>query len=62
LFEAIEVFLNRLNICAQISQTATVTEIIIKIMAELLFTLAVVTKQTGQTRARKCVLSDTLLN
>ena len=45
LLEAIEHFLNRLSNYTRISPTATMTEIVVKIMVELISILAVVTKQ-----------------
>jgi hypothetical protein len=48
LLECIERFLNRLDIYTKISPTAAMAEIIVKIMVELLSTLALVTKQVKQ--------------
>ena len=56
LLEAIEHFLNRLNIYTRISPTAAMTEIIVKIMVELLSTLAVVAQQVRQKQPSKSVL------
>jgi len=53
LLEAIEHLLNRVNTCTRISPTATMTEMIIEIMVELLSILAVVTKQVRQKRPSK---------
>ena len=61
LLEAMEL-LNRLNIYTRISSTAAMTEIMVKIMVELLSTLAVVTKQIRQKRPSKSVLTDISLD
>jgi len=61
LLEAIEQFLNRLHIYTKISTTGAMDEIVIKIMAELLLTLAVATKQVKQKRSSKPVFNDTPL-
>jgi len=58
LLETIGRFLNRLDIYKRISPTAPMTEIIVKIMVELLSTLAVVTKQIRQKRPSKSVFTD----
>jgi len=57
LLEAMEL-LNRLNIYTRISSTAAMTEIMVKIMVELLSTLAVVTKQIRQKRPSTSVLIE----
>jgi len=48
IFECIENFLIRLNICTEIPSTPAMTEIVIKIMAELITVLALATKQMNQ--------------
>jgi hypothetical protein len=50
LLESIENFLSRLNIYTKIPPTPIMTEIIVKILVELLSTLAVATKQMKQGR------------
>jgi hypothetical protein len=50
LLEAIEHFLSRLSNYTRISPTATMTEIVVKIMVELISILAVVTKQVTDER------------
>jgi hypothetical protein len=50
LLESIERFLSRLDIYNKISPTAAMAEMIVKIMVELLSTLALVTKQVKQRR------------
>jgi hypothetical protein len=58
LLESIEHFLGRLDIYTQISPTAAMAEIIVKIMVEILSTLALVTKQIKQKRPSKFDLAD----
>jgi len=48
IFECIENFLIRLNIYTEIPSTPAMTEIVIKIMAELITVLALATKQMNQ--------------
>ena len=48
LLEAIETLLDRLHIYTKISPTAAMNEIVIKVMVELLSTLALVTNQINQ--------------
>ena len=50
LLETIEHFLNRLNIYINIPHTPAITEILVKIMVELLSALGLVTKQIKQKR------------
>jgi hypothetical protein len=50
LLESIESFLNRLDIYTKVPLTPAMTEIIVKIMVELLSTLALATKQIRQGR------------
>src|SRR5882757_4841814 len=50
LLESIESFLNRLDIYTKVPPTPAMTEIIVKIMVELLSTLALVTKHINQGR------------
>ena len=59
LLESIEQFLNRLDIYIKFPPTVTTTAmgvIIVKIMVELLSTIALVTKQIKQNRPRESVL------
>jgi len=60
LLESIEGFLNRLAIYTKLSLTPIMAEIIVKILVELLSTLAVVTKQVEQGRSSESILSDAL--
>ncbi|KAH9995407.1 hypothetical protein BJV74DRAFT_332766 [Russula compacta] len=55
LFESIEHFLNRLDIYTKIPPTVAMTEIMVKIMVELLSTLALATKQVQQGRPKKFI-------
>jgi hypothetical protein len=57
LLESIEHFINRLNIYTTVPTTGPMAEIIVKIMMELLSTLALVTKQINQNQPSKCVLA-----
>ena len=58
LLESIERFMNRLDIYTRIPLTENMTEMIVKIMAELISTLALVTKQVKQKRPSEYVLTD----
>ena len=60
LLESIEQFLNRLDIYTKVPPTPAMTEIIVKIMVELLSTLALATKQIKQGRPSESVFSDEL--
>jgi len=53
IFECIENFLSRLETYTKIQPTRAMTEMIIKIMAELLGVLALATKQINQGRLKK---------
>ena len=61
LFESITIFLHRLDIYVKIPPTAAMTEIVVKILVELLSTIALASKQTRQGRFGKYLLADTLL-
>jgi hypothetical protein len=50
LFESIEHFVNRLNIHTRVPLTGAMAEVLVKIMVELISTLALVTKQIQQNR------------
>ena len=50
LLESTELFLKRLDIYTKVPPTPAMTEIVVKILVELLSTLALVTKQIGQGR------------
>jgi hypothetical protein len=55
LFESITLFLHRLDIYIKIPPTAAMTEIVVKIIVELLSTLALAAKQMKQGQLGKCV-------
>ena len=61
LLQSIEHFINRLDIYTRVPSTGAMSEILVKIMAGLISTLALVTKQVKQKRPSKCVLTDMLL-
>jgi hypothetical protein len=54
LFESIESFLGRLDVYTRIPITTPMTHIIIKIMVEVLATLALATRQVKQGRLSEC--------
>ena len=62
LLDCIGNFLNRLDIYTKIPPTAAMTEVVVKIMVELVSTLALATKQMKQGRPSECVLVDASLN
>ena len=57
LFELIENFLRRLDIYTKVQSTTVMTEIVVKILVELLATLALATQQVEQGR-----LSESFFN
>ena len=50
--------MNRLDIYTRVPLTGNLTEIMVKILVELISTLAVVTKQIRQKRPSKCMPAD----
>ena len=58
LLESIESFLNRLDIYTKVPPTSAMTEIIVKIMVELLSTLALATNQIRQGRPSEFVFAN----
>jgi hypothetical protein len=58
LLESIEHFLKRLDIYTRIPATAAMDEIVIKIMVELLTTLALATKEVKQGKSSESVITD----
>jgi hypothetical protein len=60
LFKSIEHFLKRLDIYSQIPSTPALDEIVVKILAELLSTLALATKELKQGRTSESVFTDVL--
>ena len=61
LLESIEHFVNRLYIYTRISPTPAMDEIVIKILLELISTLALVTEQLKQRRSSESALADVFL-
>ena len=59
--EAIEHFINRLDIYTRIPPTPAMDEIVVKILVELISTLALVTEELKQRRSSESVLADILL-
>lgn len=58
LLESIEHLLRRLDICNEIPLTPTLNEMVVKIMMELLSTLALVTKEINHGRSSESVSVD----
>jgi hypothetical protein len=58
LLEAIEHFLKRLDIYMEIPSTPDMDEIVVKIMAELLSTLGLATKELKRGRSSESLLAD----
>jgi len=52
LLESIGQFLNRLEIYIEIPHTAAMDQVIVKILVELLFTLALATKETTRKQGK----------
>jgi len=61
LLESIEHFINRLDIYTRVPSTGVMTEMIVKIMVELISTLTLVTKQIKQKRPSESILTNTPL-
>jgi len=62
LLECIGNFLNRLDIYTKIPLTAAMTEVVVKIIVELISTLGLATKQVKQGRPSECVPVGAPLN
>ena len=60
LLESIEHFLNRLDIYTRIPRTLAMDEMVVKIMVELLSTLALATRELKQGRSSEPILADVL--
>jgi len=60
LLESIEQFVNRLDLYTRIPLTPAMVEIVVKIMVELLSTLALVTKELKHGRQSECVLAGVI--
>jgi len=58
LLESIEHFMNRLDVYTRVPSTGAMTEIIVKIMVELISTLSLVTKQIKQRRPSGYILTN----
>ncbi len=58
LLESIEHFLNRLNIYTRVSPAPAIDEIVVKILVELISTLALVTEELKKRRPRESVCPD----
>ena len=61
LLESIEYFLNRVNFYTRIPPTPAIDEIVVKILAELIYTLAEVTERLKQRRSSESVVADVFL-
>ena len=61
LLESIEHFLNRVNFYTRIPPTPAMDEIVVKILAELIYTLAEVTEGLKQRRSSESVVADVFL-
>jgi len=59
LLESIERFLARLDIYTKVPPTPAMSDIIVKIMVELLSTFALVTKQIKEKRSSELIIPDT---
>jgi hypothetical protein len=62
LLEAIEHFLKHLEVYTEVPQTPSMDELAVKIMVELLSTLALATKELEEGRSSESVLADMLYN
>jgi hypothetical protein len=62
LLESIEHFLKRLDIYTKVPPTPAMTEIVVKIMVELLSTVALATKHVKQGRPSESIFADGLPN
>ena len=58
MLESIGHFLNRLEIYTEIPPTEALNEMVIKILVELLSTLALTTKETKQGKLSECIVGD----
>jgi hypothetical protein len=62
LLESIGHFLNRLEIYTEIPPTETMNEVIVKILVELLSTLALTTKETKQGKLSESIAGEGIYN
>ena len=58
LLESIQEFVNRLKIYSQVSCTPAIDEMVVKLVVELISTLALVTRRLKQRRSRESLLVD----
>ena len=58
LFELIENFLRRLDIYTKVQSTKAMTEVVVKILVELLATLALATQQVRQGRLSESLIVE----
>ena len=58
MLESIGHFLNRLEIYTEIHPTDAMNEIIVKILVELLYTLALTTKETKQGKLSESIVDE----
>jgi hypothetical protein len=58
LLESIGQFLNRLEVYTEIPPTETMSEMIVKILVELLSTLALTTKETKQGKLSESIVDE----
>jgi hypothetical protein len=61
IFESFESFLRRLDIYTKIPSTTAITEVIVKILTELLSTISLAIQQAKQGRLSKDIISDMIL-
>jgi hypothetical protein len=62
LLESMDHFLNRLDIYTKIPPTVALTEMVVKILVELLSTLALATKQIKEGKSSESAFGDALHN
>ena len=62
LFVSFENFLSRLSIYAEIPLTPALTNVLVKIVVEFIYTLALATKQVKQGRFSECFLVVTTVD
>jgi hypothetical protein len=60
LLESIESFLKHLDICIKVPHTAAMTEILVKILVELLSIVGLATKVVEQRQSGECLLAGVL--
>ena len=60
LLESIEHFLDRLDIYTRVPHTAAMTEMVVKLLVELLSTLALATKQIKEGKSSESIFDEAL--